>query len=377
MRILLTTLGLLVLLLFSTVASAKILFKSTPDGVRGIYVMDDDGSNVTLLTDTLRPGMPKWSTEGKQIVFQRRARSKFGDIALFLMNADGTNVRQLTEPTSRDTIPCFSPDGKNIVFDREERIDNNQQATWSVCVLNLETGKIKKIHDGTAASLDWSPDGRQIVFSTALNLDASGNSIYIMGSNGDNVREVLSPPPAGAWLNIARWSPTWSQDGKQILYTQTEFTWEERKPDVISLIRMAHRYIICDRNGKTLKQLNIPKNLRPAGIDWMDNGKSIVFSASVYALNEPPPPWQEAPPKNIYKYRIATGKLTKLTHSASPWWDNAAPDWIDDRVLSVHPAGKKPVRWGELKKALRTQGAAFKTLSQSMLLFLQNQRGTN
>ena len=340
------------LLLFSTVASAKIVFRSTRDGVRSIYVMDDDSSNVTLLTNTLRPSDPVWSPDGKQIAFTRRLRNKFGEIALFLMNADGTNIRQLTEPTSRDTDPCFSPDGKNIVFEREERID--RKAKHSVCVLNLETGKIKKIYDLNAASPDWSPDGRQIVFATASDLDGSGNSIWIMGSDGSNPREILSPPPEGAWLSIDRWSPHFSPDGKQIVYQQEEYTWEERKPGVISIIRKAFRYIICDRNGKTIKRLDIPKNLSPGGMGWMDDGKSIIFNAREYELNKPPPDWRKTPPANIYKYRIASGKLTKLTHAALPLWNNVSPDWISDQVLSVNPAGKKKVTWGTLKKSGRT-----------------------
>ena len=340
----------LFLLFFSTVASAKILFKSSRPGGAGIYVMDDDGDNVTLLTNTLRPGSPKWSPDGKQIVFKRRVKDEFGAIALFLMNADSTNIRQLTVPqekSGRDTDHTFSPDGKYVLYIREERINNRQK--FSVNVLNIESGKIEKIADFSMAAPDWSPNGKQVVFATSLDLDSSGNSINIVGSDGKRVRELISPPPVGAWLNIARWSPTWSPDGKQILYTQTEFTWEERKPNVLSLIRKAHRYIICDRNGKTVKQLNIPKNLRPGGIDWMHDGKSIVFSARESKLNEPPPDPRKTPPANIYTYRIATGKLTKLTHSALPLWDNTSPDWISDQVLPVNPQGKQPVQWGELK----------------------------
>ena len=257
----------LFLLLFSTVASAKILFTSRRDGVKGIYIMNDNGSNVTLLNNTTDPFWPAWSPDGKQIVFKRRS------VGFFLMNVDGSNIRQITD--KRDSYPCFSPDGKFIVFDRIVKIDVGDKAIG--CVLNLRSGRINKIYDDDLVAPDWSPDGKQIVFATASDLGDSGNSIWIMGSDGSNPREILSPPPEGAWLSIDRWSPTWSPDGKQIVYTQKEYTWEERKPGVISIIRKAFRYIICDRNGKTIKRLNIPKNLSPGGIGWMDDGKSNYF----------------------------------------------------------------------------------------------------
>ena len=57
----------LFLLLLSSGASAKIVFSSIRDGVYGIYVMDDDGSNQTLLTEDekLKPYPDRWSPDGQ------------------------------------------------------------------------------------------------------------------------------------------------------------------------------------------------------------------------------------------------------------------------------------------------------------------------
>ena len=70
--------------------------------------------------------------------------------------------------------------------------------------------------------------------------------------------------------------PRWSPDGQQILYTQSEYK-TVQLGKVKDIIHIAHRYMICDRNGENVQELQIPKNLEPAGIDWMDNGESVVF----------------------------------------------------------------------------------------------------
>ena len=85
-----TLFSLLGLLLLSTVADAKIAFSSLRDGVYSIHVMDDDGSNQTLITESedLRPVLPQWSPDGKQILFQRSVRINAKTV-FFLMNVDG------------------------------------------------------------------------------------------------------------------------------------------------------------------------------------------------------------------------------------------------------------------------------------------------
>jgi hypothetical protein len=90
MRILLTIFCLIVLL--STVADTKIVFSSKRDGISGIYVMNDDGSNVTLQTDKLSSNYPRWSPDRMQVNPPENR-----EYNLFLMNASGTNVHPLTE----------------------------------------------------------------------------------------------------------------------------------------------------------------------------------------------------------------------------------------------------------------------------------------
>lgn len=344
---------LMSLLFLSTTVHAKIVFglqySRTDDGTDGIYIMDDDGSNVTLLMEDegLRSSPDRWSPDGKQILFKRRHRrhSQFG---LFLMNADATNIRQLTEDDgSSINGGSFSPDGKSIVFYKSIRID--EKWDFGIYVLNIETGKLKEIANIHGIQCEWSPDGKDIVF--AWPQGAPSRTIWIMDSDGHTPRRLIPEPGIGEFSTY-RSKPHWSPDSQQVVFVQKEYKYV----DVLgagnvrrsALFIKAYRYFICDRNGTNIRQLRIPKDWHPHGIHWMDDGKSIIFSASVdIPVGKPLPRGFVRPASNIYKYHIKTGEITQLTDLPGAGW---SLDWISDDVLPVTPHGKKKVMWGAIKE---------------------------
>lgn len=105
----------------------RIVFDSRRDGKREIYVMDGDGSNVKRLTHT--PGKslgsehPAWSPDGKRIAFDssrdRTSKNWLRAAEIYVMNADGSNVDRLSYAAAmgRSSLtPVWSPDGKKIAF---------------------------------------------------------------------------------------------------------------------------------------------------------------------------------------------------------------------------------------------------------------------
>jgi Tol biopolymer transport system component len=349
----------LLLLLFGVVAEAKIVFGSRRDGVQGVYVMDDDGSNQTLLIQDGEKWMPFpkcWSPDGKWIAFERRHSYN-------LMHPDGTNIQKLMIPKGYVGKMSFSPDGKSIVYDTYVEVDRKEK--HSINVLNIESGAIKEIADVSATFCDWSPDGKSIVFSKPGVVGEGGGTLWIMGSDGNNPRKLL-PPPVRGHFQAARWSP----DGKQIVFIHHEYVWEPRDGFGMALIYKAHRYLICDRLGRNIKQLRIPKNWFPLQIDWMDDGKSVVFSAYVgIPLDEVLPHSDHYPPSNIYKYHIPTTEITQLTDH--PGDDNSL-DWISDDALTVSSKDKIQTQWGTIKKMLQKRSESFKSLSHSVLYLLRH-----
>lgn len=341
----------LLCILFATVANAKIVFLSKRDnhneveglvfrGFIDIYTMDDDGSNLTSITSTHEAGSPRWSSDRKQIIYRDHS-------AIHIINSDGTNIQHITHPQKNimfDDNPIFSPDGQKILYVRSEIIGNN--TVHSGFVLNLKNGNQNKISDQFIISPDWSPNGKQIVYLIHdVPFIGAGGNLYVMDSDGGNKRRLV-PEAVQGELAIERHNPRWSPNGKQILYTQREFTLEKRDAKPSTHIPKAFRYFICDLNGETVNQLDIPIDWKPGSIDWIDNGKSVVFSAQKIKLNEQRQP-NEAALSNIYKYHIATKKITSLLER--PRYDYAV-DWVPDSPFHVSPKGKLAQVWGAIKQ---------------------------
>jgi Tol biopolymer transport system component len=106
----------------------KIAFVSERDGAPEIYVMDADGSNQTNLTDTYNVlpsapfnDAPAWSPDGTQIAF---ASDRHGQVEVYVMDDDGTNLTRLTNSTGSDE-PRWSADGLKIAFTTNR--DGNQE----------------------------------------------------------------------------------------------------------------------------------------------------------------------------------------------------------------------------------------------------------
>ena len=333
-----------ILFLLPTVADAKIVFGSKRDNGSGIYVMNDDGSKLTLLTDRQvfdHPHHPRWSPDGTHILFRMPVRSSgSNEYHLFLMNASGTNVRSLMEAqVGVNDEPSFSPDGQRVLFttDTFKKRGTN--------ILDLESGEMIHLPDVIANSSDWSPDGTQIVFASRSFAVAggAGSDIWMMDADGGNLRKLL-PAPAVEGRIIDRNSPRWSPDGKQIAYVETECTFEQRGVFAF-LILKANRHLICDQNGKPILQLSISKKWKSEDIDWMGDGESILLSAAELKLNRLM--LGNNSHYNIYKYHIATKKITQLTdHPGRDYEVN----WVRGDALAVSPIDKIATQWGKIKE---------------------------
>jgi len=120
--------------------------------------MDSDGSDARPITHSHGQGVvynaPAWSPDGKRIVFDSR---RGGDWDIFVMDADGSNERQLTRSEGVNSRPAWSRDGKRIAFhSTRDRPTGNERMDFEVYVMDADGSHVRRLTSNTA--FDGHPD---------------------------------------------------------------------------------------------------------------------------------------------------------------------------------------------------------------------------
>jgi TolB protein len=174
----------------------------SPHKVR-LFKVRADGSDLTLLLQgpcgnngCATDEDPGWSPSGKQIAFDRSygpvVNGAVAHVGLFVMDVDGTHVRQLTEavtPTKyEDTSPQWSPDGTRLVFDRLNKA-TDRRAVFTVQLDGTHPLRLSPWSLDAGGNPDWSPDGRWILFQSHEPHDRQDN-LYLVHPNGKNLHRI-------------------------------------------------------------------------------------------------------------------------------------------------------------------------------------------
>ena len=268
------------------VADTEIAFLSTRSGHREVYVMDADGRNVRPATQSRAiKAFPGWLPNGEGILYTTYLKSGQPDVFLTSRGSSpaGRFLRKVL-PRSPKYRGVFAPDGEELAL-----VASMGGATELFRVRRNGRDLLRLTNNKEVIDVapTWSPDGKQIAFVS----DRSGTpKIYIMDRDGRNPRRITYQSSYSA-------APAWSPDGRWIAYgarTENQF-------DI---------YLI-DPTG----DVNIPlvvHRRNDQSPSWSPDGRKVIFSSNRRG-------WSD-----LYVIDVNSRRLQRLTEGEK---DNLSPSW--------------------------------------------------
>jgi Tol biopolymer transport system component len=182
----------------------------------GVFVMNADGTGVRQISDGFDVNRLSWSPDGRSIAMGVSfGGTNTGRDEIFVIGVDGGSPRTVTASIDANaTSPAWSPDGRSIAFgalesDRASLMTVNSDGTNPRTLIRAQSGGI-----GTPA---YSPDGSRIAYAAGVY---GRNYLYVANADGGKIEQLTFPMGDALITDLG---PVWSPDASQIAFAREHF----------------------------------------------------------------------------------------------------------------------------------------------------------
>ena len=231
----------------------RVVYETTVSGLQQIFIMNADGTAQKQITN--RPvthDSPSWSPDGKWIAF---VADDGKQERICIIQLDGTGEECVTDAQHKYIHPNWSADSTKLIFCSDDDLQPPKKNESDIVMLDLKTRKMTTlITGGTNTYPAWSPDGKKIAFRRILG--EMNSEVFVADGDEANPRNLTNHPAFDGW-------PSWSPDGSEIVFASNR--------------RANYQIFVMKADGSDVRLVANTEG-RATEPRWSPDGKSIYFT---------------------------------------------------------------------------------------------------